>query len=147
MRPRSSTQLQLAREMAVNLGQARGALGLFEEFLAFWMAQGGEVARHEIGQAARLGDLRGAGSKVVRQVRRGGHDLLEQADHVLPQGLDFGRNLRFDLRDALDARLQERLAGHEVTRANAGDALAEEQQVFLRDADGLVHHADRSDLV
>ena len=104
-------QLQLAREMRGALRSGARAPSVCSS--SFWrsgMAQGGQVARHEIGQAARLGDLAARGGKVVREVGRGRHDLLEQADHVLPQGFDFGRDFRFDLGDALDARLEKRLA-------------------------------------
>ena len=73
---------------------------------------------------------------------RGRHDLLEQADHVLPQRFDLRRHLRLDVRQALHLRAQERLGGGVVVGADPRDAFAEQQQVVLRHADGLVHHAD-----
>ena len=128
--------------------QPRAPVGLLEQFLPLGGAQRRQVAGHEIGQPAGLGDLRGGGGQVVGEIGRGRHDLLEQADHVLPQRLHFRRDLRLDLRHALHARLAEtaRVAVNSRVRMRAMPS-QNSSRFSLRHADGLVHHAHGADLV
>ena len=77
-------QFQLAREMAVDHGQARLPVGLLQQLLPLDVGERGQVAGREIRQFPRLGDVKRAFRKIVGQVRRRRHDLLEQPDHVLP---------------------------------------------------------------
>ena len=130
-----------------NLVEPRQPVGLFEQFLPLQMHQGGQVAGDEIGQAGGFDDLRGGGGEVVGEVGRGGNDLLKQADHVLPQRFHLGREGGIDFLQLFDARPQERLGGRELAYTDARGALAEQQQVLARHADGLVHHAKGADFI
>ncbi len=140
-------QLEFARELEQNLIEPHQAVGLLEQFLPFQMHQGGQVTGHEIGQPGRFDDLRGRGGEVVGQVGRAGNNLLKEADHVLPQRFHFGRDGGVDLHQLFDPRPQERLGGRELAYADSRGALAEQEQVVARHADGLVHHAKRADFI
>ena len=140
-------QFELAGEVAVDFVEALPAIEHFEQALALRGGEGREVAGHEIGQAAGLGDAGGGGGEVVGEVGGAGHDLLEQAEHVLAEGLDFGGDGRLDIGDALDAGAEVGVGSGVFQGADAGDALTEQQQVFLGDAQHFVEDADGADLV
>jgi hypothetical protein len=52
-----------------------------------------------------------------------------------------------DFLQLFDPRPQERLGGRELAYADARGALAEQEQVVARHADGLVHHAKGADFI
>ena len=140
-------QFELAGEVAVDLAQPDAAIQLLEKALALGGAEGGQVPRDEVRHPPGLADLGRGRDQVVGQVGAGFHDLLKQADNVLPQGLDFRCHLRLDLGKALDPRLEERLGGSVLAGPYARDALAKQQQVLARHADYFVDHANGADLV
>ncbi len=123
-------QLELAREVAVDFVEALAAIEHFEQTLALRRGQGGEVAGDEIGQAAGLGDAGGSAGEVVGEVGRAGDDLLEQAEHVLAESLDFGGDGRLDIGDALDAGAEVGVGGGVFQGADTGDAFTEQEQSF-----------------
>ncbi len=139
-------QFELAREVAVNLIEPRHAVEFFEQFLPLRMPECRQRTGHVIGKASGFGDVGGIDAELVREVRRGGNNLLEQADYVLPQGLDLSARRRLDVRQPVHLRAQEGLGRGEFRSADARNAFAEEQQVVLGDFDGLMHHAHRADL-
>ena len=72
---------------------------------------------------------------------------MEQADDVLAERLEFGRHRRLDIGEPLDLRLEKRLPRGELPDADAGYALAEQQEIIARDADRLMQHTNGSDSV
>ncbi len=141
-------QFQLAREVAVDLVRRARAVGLLEQLLPLGRAQRGQVAGDEIGQRARLGDA--ASAVDDRSSERLGEAATicwnrlstfcrsASTSGVISGSISGMRSMR---------RLQERLGGGEFDGADARDAFAEQQQVVLGHADGLVHHAHRAHLV
>ncbi len=118
-------QFQLAREMAVDHGEARLPIGLFQQLLPLRMGERGQVAGREIRQLARLGNVKRAFRQIVGQVGRRRHDLLEQADHVLPQRFHLAGDFGLHVGHPFHAGAQERVGGRELARANPRDAFAE----------------------
>ena len=131
----------------MDLAEPRHAVELLQQVLALGVAQERQSARDVIGEAAGFGDAGGGGGKLVGEVGRAGDDLLEERDHVLAERFDLGRDFGLDIGQALHLGAQEGLGGGELVSAHARDALAEEQQVVLRDLDGLVHDAHRADSI
>ena len=139
-------QLDLARQLAVDELETRAGVGLLEDGLALDVSEAGQGACDEIGEAADLRNVCRGGGNVVGEIRRGVHDLGEFAKHVLPQSGQFGRDLGFDFRQALDAGAQERLRGGVALDTHARNTFAEEQLPFAH-ADDLMNDGDRADFV
>ena len=139
-------QFHLARQLLINEFQARAGYALFEHGLPLRMAQIRQVARDEIRQTAHFRDASGGSSHFVRNVRAGGNDLGELAQHVLAQGGQFRRNVRFNFRQPLDARAQEGFAGRVLFDPHPRHAFTEEQ-LALPQAHDLVDHRHRAGLI
>ena len=139
-------QFEFARQIAVDFAEPRLAVQLLQQVLALRVSQERQRSGNVIGQPPRFGNVGGVHRQLIGEIGRCRDNLLEDRDHVLAQGFNFGRDFRLDVGQSLDAGAQEGLVGRELACPYARDAFAEEQQVVLGNLDGLVHHAQGADL-
>ena len=137
---------ELLDQQAVEQIEAGADVERLQHFLLGLGADGAEARGDEVGETARIGDVRGERLQVVGHQRRQRHDLLEVRLDVALQRVDLEAVFVLQhLRRFGDAAAQVRTRRGDLVEAHARQALDDDAQAAVGQLEHLVNLAGGAD--
>jgi hypothetical protein len=138
--------LELLGEDPVELIHPRAQVDGLEQLLFHRRPDRAETGRDEVGQPARIGDVRRKHRQIVREDGRELNDLLEVRPDVPLERVDLERvPRRLDIGHFLDLRPQVRLGGRDARKPDACEALDNQPQAAVGQLEHFVDVSERAD--
>src|SRR5262249_24209421 len=117
----------------------------FQKLLPVGCGQEAQRTGDEVGQPRVLFDVQHDGLQFVREIGRGGYDLLERCHNIPLQGLGSGAWCGFNFSHPCHAGGHEWRGFMELAERNALDAFGEYEQTLVRHANHFVNYCERAD--